>query len=336
MPGRDDYFGRNSEYEAYERNRRELEDRGGRGRMSEERSFGRSGQQGRWSEDRERLGDYEGHTGEAEGWRSERAGSRYDQERTHYSRGGRPDWQDRDWQGGSPGLSHGYEDDERRMRERHERDFDQRRPGGLAQDRSRSFRQGRSDEFGYGGQEYGIEAGRSEFGRSPEPVQRVTDAEDDRNWRDRFGDDGRPHPSFGEDDRERRFGGREEHQRRQDENRGMFGGRDERGSWFGRHDEDRERRFGGRDEGHMRWRDQGGTYGDTHMDREDRGMAEYGVPHDYGYRESVDPFEAADSRRRQEEIRRRADEDRRRRADLERQEDEYRATQRRTSWDRNW
>lgn len=324
MPGRDDFRGYRSDWD--ERRRQEM-DRDQDRRFDERRSFGRyNSDEARYGTEgwRDRLGDYPGDTGQAEAWRSERAGSRYDQDRTRYSRGGRPEWQDRDWEGGSPGLSHGYEADERRMEERRERDF--------GAHPSRSFR--RPEDFGYGGQEYGMEArGQSEFARSPGPVQRVTDAEDE-NWRDRFGDDGRPHPRF-EDDRERgrseqRFGRREEHRG------GMFGGRDDRDSWFGRHDE--ERRFGRRDDerGHMRWRDQGGAYGDTRLDREDRGMAEYGVPHDYGYHESVDPFEAEASRRRQDEVRRRADEDRRRRADLERRENVYRSGEGRLPWDRDW
>lgn len=327
MPGRDDYFGRNSEYDAYERHRRELDDRG---RGSEDRSFDRSGQQDRWGQDRNRGSDQWQNRGSAqEDWRSDRSGSRYDQDRTHYSRGGRPDWQDRDWQGGSPGLSQGYEDDDRRMRERHERNLGQRGSYG-GQGGSRDFRQGRSDQFGYSGQEYGMEArgggrGAGEFGRTPEPVQRVTDGDDDPSWRDRFGDDGRPHPRFSDDDRDHRdrhehrgWFGRQHHDDDHDDHRGrggMFGGRDERSSWFRRDDDDRERRFAGRtdDHDHTRWGDDGGHRG-----------------------RSVDPFEAAASRRRQDEMRRRGEEDRRRHADLDRQERGYRSTEGRWPWDRDW
>ncbi|MET0295175.1 MAG: hypothetical protein ABW042_09175 [Phenylobacterium sp.] len=269
MAGRNDYYGRNSEYDAYERNRRDLEGRGGRDERSQDRPYGGAGD------------DQPYRTGEAHRWQGGRADSRYDQDRAGYvNQDNRPEWQRRDWQGGSPGL--------RRY------DYD---------DSGRVFRQVRGDRDGYGGQEYGIESSRSagDFGRSPEPVQRVTDGEDE-GWRQHFGDDGRPHPRFRDDDRhERRFERDDDARRRERHDH-----EHERRSFFGHRDEDEERR--------------------RHHE-EDRARA------NYAQSGSLDPFEADASWRRQEEHRRRGEEERRRRADIEQREQDWRRSQDRGGWD---
>lgn len=272
MPGRDDHRS-NREYEEYERRRREM-DRDPQRRMggAERRSFedrGRfGGDDARYAaqNQRGRLGDYPGATGDAEAWRSERAGSRYDQERARYGSGRDQDrWrqQFRDW------------------REEHRGRQDERGD-------QRSVRQ---DNFGYGGQEYGIEAhggyggAGGDFARTSSIVQRTTDGGSGRRLEERFGQDDRGDPPF-------------------------------RG----------EQRSGSGQSGHVTWRDDGAPYGDSHLDRQDRAMQEFGVPHDYGFHPHDDEFEPHYTHWRDEQMRRHDDEYQRWRTQQLRQYDEdYRA-----------
>lgn len=250
MPGRDDYRS-NREYEEYERRRREM-DRDPQRRMggAERRSFEN---RGRFNSDearygaqnqRDRLGDYPGATGDAEAWRAERAGSRYDQDRAHY----------------------GWRQEPRPVREERE-----------------PWRSRGPDEPGYGGQEYGIEAHHDDFDRSSSIVQRSGEGGGGRRLEERFGQDDRGDPPF----------------------RG-----DPRASGAG----------------HVNWRDDGGPYGDSHLDRQDRAMQEFGVPHDYGFHPHDDEFEPHYTHWRDEQMRRHDEEYRQWRTQQLRQYDEdYRA-----------
>jgi hypothetical protein len=254
MPGRDDYRS-NREHEEYERRRREM-DRDPQRRMGggERRSFE---PRGRFSSDearygaqnqRGRLGDYPGATGDAEAWRSERAGSRYDQDRSGYGRAGDEAW---------------------------------RQEGPPPRDDREAWRTRRPDEFGYGGQEYGIEAHGSEFTRSSPLVQRAANGGGGRRLEERFGQDDRGDPPFGNEPRQA---------------------------------------------GHVAWRDDGAPYGDSHLDRQDRGMKEFGVPHDYGFHPQDQEFEPHYTHWRDEQMRRHDEEYHRWRTQQLRQyDDDYKA-----------
>ncbi|MFC3076990.1 hypothetical protein ACFODL_02690 [Phenylobacterium terrae] len=255
MPGRDD-FRSNREYEEYQRRRREL-DRDPQRRMggAERRSFE---DRGRFSSDEARygaenqpgrLGDYPGEMGQAEAWRAERAGSRYDQDRARYGWRGEDRWRQ----------------DTRPMREERE-----------------PWRNRRPDEVGYGGQEYGIEAHHDDRDRGSSIVQRSSEGGSGRRLEERFGQDDRGDPPF-------------------------------RG----------EPRGGA---GHVTWRDDGAPYGDSHLDRQDRGMREFGVPHDYGFHPHDEEFEPHYTHWRDEQMRRHDEEYRNWRTQQLRQYDEdYRA-----------
>lgn len=253
MPGRDDYRS-NREYEEHQRRRREMERDERRMGGGERRSFEA---RGRFSSDearygaenqRGRLGDYPGEMGQAEAWRAERAGSRYDQDRARYGSGG----------------------DQHRWRQDARQGSDEREP----------WRAGRPDEVGYGGQEYGIEAHGGDFARSSSVVQRATDGGNGRRLEERFGQDDRGDPPF------------------------------------------RGEQRGGGASGHVNWRDDGAPYGDSHVDRQDRAMQEFGVPHDYGFHPHDEEFEPHYTHWRDEQLRRHDEEYRRWRTEQQRHYDE--------------
>lgn len=78
--------------------------------------------------------------------------------------------------------------------------------------------------------------------------------------------------------------------------------------------------------GQMAWRDDGGPYGDSRLDRQDRAMQEFGVPHDYGFHPHDDEFEPHYTHWRDEQMRRHDEAYRNWRARQLRQYDEdYRA-----------
>ncbi|HEY9217467.1 MAG TPA: hypothetical protein VIO94_05410, partial [Phenylobacterium sp.] len=74
------------------------------------------------------------------------------------------------------------------------------------------------------------------------------------------------------------------------------------------------------------WRDDGAPYGDSHLDREDRGLQEFGVPHDYGFHPHDDEFEPHYRHWRDQQLRQHDDEYHRWRSEQQKSyDDEYRA-----------
>lgn len=191
--------------------------------------------------------DERGRFGSDQARYDDRAGSRYDQDRARYGSNPEDRW---------------------------------RREGRSMREEREPWRDRRPDEFGYGGQEYGIEARGGDFARGPSVVQRTTDGGDGRRLQERFGQDDRGDPPF---------------------------------------------RGPARGGGSVSWRDDGAPYGDAHLERQDRGMQEFGVPHDYGFHPHDPEFEPHYAHWRDEQMRRHDDEYRRwRDQQLRQYDDDYR------------